>query len=117
MNIEARRVRDVLIINISGSLDSVSARDAQDRILNIVHDEDIRVLLNLENLAYLSSMGIRVILQTAKLLDEKRGKLKICKATGKTKEVLDVFAFHSLIEVYDTEHEAFSAFRGSPAGD
>ena len=48
MNMEARRVQDVLIINISGRLDTLSARDAQDGILNFVRDEDRRVLLNLE---------------------------------------------------------------------
>jgi len=52
MNMEARRVQDVLIINISGRLDTLAARDAQDSILNFVRDEDRRVLLNLEKLIY-----------------------------------------------------------------
>jgi len=73
MNMEARRVQDVLIINISGRLDTLAARDTQDSILNFIRDEDRRVLLNLEKLVYLSSAGLRVILLTAKSLDEKRG--------------------------------------------
>ena len=68
MSMEARRVQDVLIINISGRLDTLSARDAQDSILNFVRDEDRRVLLNLEKLVYLSSAGLRVIVLTAKSL-------------------------------------------------
>ena|SRR5262245_55787710 len=111
MNMEARRVLDVLIINISGRLDSLSAPDAQERILNIVRNEDNRVLLNLEKLAYVSSTGLRVILQIAKLLDEKRGELKICNATGVVRIALDLIGFHSLIKMYDTERDAFSAFR------
>ena len=111
MDIEARHVGDVLIINISGRLDGLAAQDAQDRILNIVRDEDLRVLLNLEKLAYLSSAGLRVILQIAKLLDEKRGELKICKAAGGVRYTLDLVGFHSLIKIYDTEHDAFSTFR------
>ena len=108
MDMEARRVQDVLIINISGRLDTLSARDAQDSILNFVRDEDRRVLLNLEKLVFLSSAGLRVILQTAKSLDEKRGELKICRATGLVRDALDLFG---LIETYDTERDAFSAFR------
>jgi anti-sigma B factor antagonist len=100
----------VLIISIKGRLDSLSARDGQDRILDAVGDEDMRVVLNLEKLAYLSSAGLRVILQTAKLLDEKRGELKICKATGVVKDVLDLVGSHNLIKIYDTEHEAYAAF-------
>jgi hypothetical protein len=51
MRIETRRVYDVLIIEMIGRLDSPSAGDAEDRILNIVQDEDGRVLLNLEKCA------------------------------------------------------------------
>jgi anti-anti-sigma factor len=100
----------VLIINIRGRIDSLSARDAHDRILSIVRDDDMRVLLNLEKLAYLTSAGLRVILQTAKLLDEKRGELKVCKATGLVKDALDLVGAHSLIKMYDTEYDACSAF-------
>ena len=108
MNMEARRVQDVLIINISGRLDTLAARDTQDSILNFIRDEDRRVLLNLEKLVYLSSAGLRVMVQTAKSIDEKRGELKICRATGLVRDALDLFG---LIETYDTEHDAFSAFR------
>jgi anti-anti-sigma factor len=101
----------VLIINIRGRIDSLSARDAHDRILNFVREEDIRVLLNLEKLAYLTSAGLRVILQTAKLLDDKRGELKICKATGLVREALDLIGSDNLIKMYDTEYDACSAFR------
>jgi anti-anti-sigma factor len=111
LDMEARHVGDVLIIDISGRLDSFAALDAKDRILNVVRDEDLRVLLNLEKLAYLSSAGLRVVLQIAKLLDEKHGELKICKATGGVKYTLDLVGFHSLIKMYDTERDAFSAFR------
>ena len=101
----------MLIIDIRGRIDSLSARDAQDRILNIVRDEDMRVLLNLEKLAYLTSAGLRVILQTAKLLDERHGELKICKATGLVREALDLIGAHTLTKMYDTEYDACSAFR------
>ena len=111
MEIEARQVGDVLMINISRRLDSLAAQDAQDRILNIVRDEDLRVLINLEKLAYLTSAGLRVILQTAKSLDERHGELKICKATGLVREALDLVGAHTLTKMYDTEYDACSAFR------
>ena len=110
MRIETRRVHDVLIIEMIGRLDSVSAGDAEDRILNIVQDEEGRILLNLEKVAYVSSAGLRVILRAAKLLQENRGELKICNARGGVRDVFEVFDLHSLIKVYDTEKEAFAAF-------
>ena len=65
MKIETRRVSDVLVVDISGRLDSHSSGDAGDRIVNIVQGEHRLVLLNLERLEYVSSAGLRVIIRGA----------------------------------------------------
>ena len=51
-----------------------------------------------------------MILRGAKLLQVNRGELKICNASGLVRNVLETSGFNSLIKVYDTEQEAFSAF-------
>jgi anti-sigma B factor antagonist len=110
MKIETRKIHDVLVVDMGGSLDSTSSGEAGDRIANIAKGEHTRVLLNLAELEYVSSAGLRVILRGAKLLQGKRGELKICNAKGPVRDVLETSGFKSLIKVYDTEQEAFSAF-------
>ena len=110
MKIETRKIHDVLIVDMRGSLDSNSSGEAGDRIVNIAKGEHKRVLLNLAELEYVSSAGLRVILRGAKLLQGKRGELKICNASGLVRNILETSGFNSLIKVYDTEQEAFSAF-------
>jgi len=110
MKIETRKIHDVMVVDMSGSLDSTSSGEAGDRIVTIAKGEHKRVLLNLAGLEYLSSAGLRVILRGAKLLKGKRGELKICNAKGPVMDVLDTSGFKSLIKIYDTEQEAFSAF-------
>jgi anti-sigma B factor antagonist len=110
MKIETRKVGDVLIVEFSGKLDSYSSGDARDRMVNIVQGDDRRVLANLQNLEFLTSAGMRVFVQAAKLLQGKRGELKICSARPEIKEMLEVSGFNSLIAVYDTEEDACSSF-------
>ena len=110
MKIETRTVYDVLVVDMSGRLDSTSSGDAGDRIVDIAKGAHKRVLLNLAKLEYVSSAGLRVILRGAKLLQVNRGELKICNASGLVRNVLETSGFNSLIKVYDTEQEAFSAF-------
>jgi anti-anti-sigma regulatory factor len=43
-------------------------------------------------------------------LQGNRGELKICNARDLVRKVLETSGFNSLIKVYDTEQEAFSAF-------
>jgi anti-anti-sigma factor len=70
MKIETRSVYDVLVVDMSGRLDSMSSGDAGDRIVEIARGEHKRVLLNLEKLDYVSSAGLRVILRGAKCCKE-----------------------------------------------
>ena len=111
MNIETRTGDDVLVVEISGKLDSLSSGDASDRIVSIVQGGHKRVLLNLEKLEFLTSAGMRVILLGAKLLQQNRGELKICNPRSEVRELLEISGFDSLIKIYDTEKQACSAFR------
>jgi anti-anti-sigma factor len=110
MKIETRKAYDVLVVDMSGRLDSHTAGDAGDRIVKIAQGEDKRVLLNLDQLDYVSSAGLRVIVTGAKLLQGNRGELKICNAKGGVKNVLETSGFHSLSKIYATEKEAVAAF-------
>jgi anti-anti-sigma factor len=80
MEIATRRIYEVLVVDMSGRLDSHSSGDAGDRFVDIVQGDDKRIVLNLSKLDYVSSAGLRVILRGAKLLQEKLGELKICNA-------------------------------------
>jgi anti-sigma B factor antagonist len=111
MQIATRKVYDVLVVDMDGRLDSHSAGDASDRLVKIVQGDDKQVLLNLENLEYLSSAGLRVILQAAKLLQGKRGELRICCANDTVRDVLVTSGFNSLVKFYPSEKEAFAAFQ------
>jgi anti-anti-sigma factor len=110
MKIETRKVYDVLVVDMSGRLDSRTSGESGDRIVQIAQGGDKRVLLNLDKLDYVSSAGLRVIVTGAKLLHGKRGELKICNAKGGVKSVLETSGFDSLIKLYDTEKEAIAAF-------
>jgi len=112
MEIATRRVHDVLVVDMSGRLDSHSSGDAGDRFVNIVQGDAKRIVLNLAKLDYVSSAGLRIILRGAKLLQEKLGELKICSASQAVGNVLVTAVFDSLIKLYGTEQEAFAAFRG-----
>jgi len=112
MEINSRRVRDVLIIEMIGRLDSVSAGDAERRVLNLITNEDRQILLDFGNLKYLTSMGMRLVIKTDALLRANGGRLKICNANTGIKKLFWLMAFEDDIRIYDSEREACSAFLG-----
>src|ERR1051326_282434 len=110
MKIETRKVGNVLVVEMSGRLDSRSSGEARDRIVHIVRGDDRQILLNLRNVDYVSSAGLRIILLASKLLQGNQGELKICCVTEAVKRVLETSGFDSLIRMYNTEAQAVSAF-------
>ena len=110
MQIETRKVYDVLVVDMSGKLDTTTSGDANDRMVAIAQGEDKKVVLNLDKLEYARSAGLRVILRTSKLLQGSRGELKICNASGVVKEGLETSGFNSLLKMYVSEKEAIAAF-------
>ena len=114
IQIHTRQVDDVLLIEMSGRLDSPSAGETEDRLLNIVEGKDGPVLLKLERLEYMTSVGLRVIVRLAKLLQERGGELMICNVRGLVKEAFEIFGLQDLTKIYDTEKEAFAAVARSP---
>ena len=110
MQIDTRKVYDVLVVDMVGKLDTTTSGEAGDRMVSIAQGDAKEVVLNLENLDYVSSAGLRVILRASKLLQGRNGELKICHANGVMHEVLETSGFNSLLRIYDSEKEAVAAF-------
>ncbi len=109
MEITIRTVKDITVVDISGSLDTQTSGPASDEMIRIVRGSN-KVLVNLENLEYLSSAGIRVLLRAFKKLNESGGKMKICNATGKVKIVLEICCLDKFFNLYHSETDALAAF-------
>ena len=75
-------------ITIKGRLDAETAPDADGLIKDTVAQEKVRLLFDLCDLEYISSAGLRLILQTAKAIYEKGGQIVLCCSNELVREVL-----------------------------
>ena len=86
LSIRKERSQDQLTLNLEGRLDSNSAPEL-DSELRADLDGVKRLVLNLSELIYLSSAGLRVILSTQKQMN-KQGEMII---TGANETIMDIF--------------------------
>ena len=75
-------------IIIKGRLDAETAPEADRLIKDTVGQEKIRLLFDLCDLEYISSAGLRLILQTAKAVYAKGGQIVLCCSNEMVREVL-----------------------------
>jgi anti-sigma B factor antagonist len=111
MKISSRRIDGVVIVDMTGRLDAAAAGDGNDQLAQIIQGGQHNILVNLEQLEFISSAGLRVLLLAAKLLQQSGGKLKLCSANTLVKDVLEMSGFTSLISLYATEGDAVASFR------
>ena len=99
-------------IFLAGTLDSAVEANRGDALHDFITRDGGIVLLDLTNLEYLSSGGMRVILGCAKALKAVDGELHIAAAPPRVMSVLTIAGFPSLFPVYQTLDEAMEALVG-----
>ena len=110
MELEIKESGDIRILNFVGNLDTNTSPDAESTINGLIADGGQKLLVNFENLNFISSSGLRVLLATAKKLKGTGGNLKICGLNPTVQEVFDISGFGSILDVSKTEADALSSF-------
>ena len=110
MEITNRETGDVMVVDLSGRLDTQTSGTAADELSRVTELGKTKILLNLSHLEFISSAGLRVLLRTAKLVQGANGKLMVCHANGVVKEVMELSGFESFLQMHETEEDALADF-------
>jgi anti-anti-sigma factor len=106
IEIEARQVDDVLVIDISGKLTSLSVRNAEESLRKLMEGKYRSFLFNVEKLDYVTSAGLHLIIRLASLLQRRRSELMVCNAKGLVRRAFEIARLQDLIKIFDSEREA-----------
>jgi anti-sigma B factor antagonist len=106
MEITERRTADIVTLSLSGKLDTTSAKTFEAKILAQIESGDRRFIVDLAQLDYISSSGLRVFVLAAKRLDSGKGKIVLCSLKDPVREVFDIVGFLSVFSVYGSHDEA-----------
>jgi len=110
MEINIREVNGVNIVEFIGNLDTNTAPEAENQINGLLDGGASKILVNFENLNYISSAGLRVLLATAKKMMASSGSLKICSLNNTVQEVFDISGFSTILSLAANETDALAAF-------
>jgi len=106
MEIATRKEGGAMVVSVTGRIDAVTAPEFEKGLSALIAGGDSVLLLNLNDLEYISSAGLRSILTTAKQLKAKEGKLLFCGLKGPVKDVFKISGFGSIFKIFETEEEA-----------
>ncbi len=111
MNIKTKEIGDIVIVYLSGKLDSTISRIAEEELNEIINKKlESNFLLNFEEVNTMSSNGIRIIANAKNTLNKKNKVIKLCCLRNTVKRIAEVIELSSLIDIYESEDEALQSF-------
>ena len=112
MDIGTERDGETLFLKVAGRIDGLNAHDFQDSATGAIQDTDTNVVLDFEDVSYISSAGLRAVLLIAKMVRERRARFGICSLKKLVDEVFRISGFDNIVPIHATRAEAAAAGGG-----
>ena len=101
---------DVSVINLKGFLDAHTAPTLENNFTQLIENNKYKIVVNFEDLAYISSAGLGVFMAYIESIRENKGDIKLTNMSDKVFNIFDLLGFPLLYEIYKKEEEAVKKF-------
>ncbi len=108
MDVTSQRTGGALIVSVEGRVDGANARKFQKAVEGVI-DDDRAVILDMENLGYISSAGLRSILLIAKGLQKRKAQFAVCSLQDAIGEVFRIVGFDKIVTIHSSQGDAVAA--------
>ena len=97
MNIEVRRISEEIIIEVAGRLDTTTA-PTLDKTINENINDTKSLILDLKELKYISSAGLRILLSAQKKM-QNIGSMKVINVCVEIMEIFEMTGFADILSI------------------
>jgi anti-anti-sigma factor len=106
MEITSEKIGAVFAIQLAGRLDAQTSKAVEEQLLSLIEGGERILVLDLSQLDYISSVGLRVFMLTAKRLKSVNGRMTMCALPPAVQQIFDIAGFSSMFRIFPTQAEA-----------
>ena len=96
----------ISVLYLSGFLDAHTAPKFEDGLQSLIKEERVLIIVNHQDLDYISSAGLGVFMGFIEEIRNKGGDIKLSNMSQKVFKVFDLLGFPALFEIFDEEEQA-----------
>lgn len=111
MDIQEERKDGFLILCLEGRLDANNSKIFEEKLLAVIDQGETRLVIDLSQLDYVSSAGLRTFLLGSKRLTPAGGQIVLCSLQEPVKQVFDIVGFYSIFSILGSKDEALNSLR------
>jgi anti-sigma B factor antagonist len=109
MNISEKTIGDTYIIELSGRMDTINSRNLETKLNDMLEGDKAKIVIDLAEVDYISSVGLRVLLGALKKQIKNRRSLRIASLQPFVEEIFKVTGFDKIFSIYSTQEEAIKS--------
>lgn len=117
MEIEIVKDKAATIVHVSGRLNASSVGTLEEHLRREAQEGGACLILDLSQLEYISSAGLRVLLLVGKQMKVKGAYMALCGLNSGIQQVFKISGFFPLFNTFDSLDAALRAVSSKPSED
>jgi len=110
VEINISRNDSISLVEASGRIDSMTANELGGALAHEVDNGQVHLVLDLSLVDYMSSAGLREIVNALKKVKRAQGDLRIAQPSDRVREVLEMAGLDTIFKIYSTQAEAVGSY-------
>jgi anti-sigma B factor antagonist len=111
MEINHTSIDNVPIISVTGRIDGATYKDLETILNELIDQNKLEIVLDLQGVVYISSVGLRVLLAAQKKVRMKNGSVKLVSLQPFVREVFEITGIIKLFSAYPGQGEALGGVK------
>jgi anti-sigma B factor antagonist len=110
MEIWEKSLGDVCIVGISGRMDSLNSKDIEAKMNLLIENDTAKIIIDLADVDYISSVGLRVLLAALKKQKQKQGSIKLVSLQPFVSDIFKMTGFDKIFSIYSNQEAALERY-------
>ncbi len=103
---------EITVIEIVGELDTSTAHNVQNQILPMA-ERSRKILLDMTEVTYMSSAGLRILLLLYRTIQEKHGEIVIVGLSEEIRDIMSITGFLDFFITFGSREDGIKSLEGS----
>jgi len=103
-------LEQVTLIEVSGRIDSMNANELGEALSGEIERGSRQIVLDLSNVSYMSSAGLRELVAAYNKLQNVSGDLRLAQPSSRVQDVLEMSGLDTIFQIFPTQVEAVGSY-------
>ncbi len=100
----------VTLVEVSGRIDSMNANELGDALTAEIERGGKQIVLDLAQVSYMSSAGLRELVAAYHRLQDVGGDLRLAQPSSRVQDVLEMSGLDTIFQIFPTQVDAVGSY-------